>query len=121
PDEEVWRYSRIAELDLDAYHCGSSEPAPAAIPTQIEAALATVPVRGATVVSVNGRIVSADVDVPGLDLGGDGAGSVMSEPTDVFAAMNDAFTDDPVVLRVRAGATIEAPVVVAHWSDEQGL
>jgi Fe-S cluster assembly protein SufD len=121
-DEEVWRYSRIAELDLDAYHASSRDwPLLDPLPAPIEAALATVPVRGATIVTVNGRVASADVDVPGLDLGGDGAGAVMTEPTDVFAAMNDAFMDEPIVVHVHPGATIEAPIVVAHWSDEPGL
>src|SRR3954454_5151955 len=110
-DEEVWRYSRIAELDLDAYHASSRDwPLLDPLPAPIEGALATVPVRGATVVSVNGRVATADIDVPGVDLDGDGAGSVMTEPTDVFAAMNGAFHDEPVVVRIRAGATIEAPI-----------
>src|SRR4051794_17749755 len=84
-DEEVWRYSRIAELDLDAYHGESGAPETGATPTALEGALATVPVRGATVISVNGHITSAEVEVPGVDVGHDDAASVMAEPTDVFA------------------------------------
>ena len=44
-------------------------PPPSAIPRPIEAALATVPVRGATVVVVNGRVAHVEVDVPGVDIG----------------------------------------------------
>jgi Fe-S cluster assembly protein SufD len=123
-DEEVWRYSRIADLDLDAYHPASTEgPPPSVIPEQIEAALATVPVRGATVVVVNGRIAHVEVDVPGVDIAPSDdrslVGSVMSEPTDVLAEMNGDFMEDLVTVRIADGANVEAPIVVAHWSDEQ--
>jgi Fe-S cluster assembly protein SufD len=123
-DEEVWRYSRIADLDLDAYHPASADGQPAAvIPAPIDAALATVPVRGATLVVVNGRAVHVEVNVPGVDVAIDRGlmGSVMSEPTDVFAAMNDEFAADVTTVRIAAGANVEAPIVVAHWSDEKDL
>ncbi len=123
-DEEVWRYSRIAELDLEAYHpVARDTAAPTAIPDAIEAALATVAVRGATVVVVNGRVAHVDVQVPGVDVAIDGSllGEVMAEPTDVFAAANGGLAVDPVTIRIAAGATVEAPVVVANWSDEPDL
>ena len=41
PEEEVWRYSRIAELDLDAYTPAAEAPVAAGIPAPIEAALET--------------------------------------------------------------------------------
>jgi Fe-S cluster assembly protein SufD len=123
-DEEVWRYSRIAELDLDAYHPAStSGDAPTDVPAPIEAALATVAVRGATVVVVNGRISLVEVNVPGIDVTSDHGlvGSVMSEPTDVFAAMNGDFATDVVTLRIAPHANVEAPIVIAHWSDEKDI
>ncbi|MEY2459199.1 MAG: hypothetical protein QOG30_1029, partial [Acidimicrobiaceae bacterium] len=67
-EEEVWRYSRIAELDLDAYLIADGQPLAPAIPPAIEAALASVPVRGVTVVVVNGRIMHLDVQAPGVDI-----------------------------------------------------
>ena len=122
----MWRYSRIAELDLDSYHPASSRAdGPVAVPSAIEAALATVPVRGATVVVVNGRIVHVEVDVPGVDIAGPddrtAIGSVMTEPTDVFSKMNGDFATDVVSIRIAPGANVEAPIVVAHWSDERDL
>src|SRR4051812_31641831 len=110
-EEEVWRYSRIAELDLAAYTLADGtarvdEPIPAAI----EAALAAVPVRGVTIVIVNGRIVHLDVAAPGVDVvtdTDDALGSAMTEPTDVFAEMNEDFTHAPVVVRLARGATVE--------------
>ena len=75
-EEEVWRYSRIAELDLDAYAPADDAPVAGGIPGSIEAALATVPVRGVTIVTVNGRVVSLDVAAPGVD--------VVTEPEDAL-------------------------------------
>jgi Fe-S cluster assembly protein SufD len=125
-DEEVWRYSRVAELDLDAFHPAKADTAaPAALPDPIEAALATVPVRGATVVVVNGRIVHVEVNVPGVDVAAatDGSlvGSVMSEPTDVFAEMNGSFATDVVTVHIASNANVEAPIVIANWSDERDI
>jgi Fe-S cluster assembly protein SufD len=125
-DEEVWRYSRIAELDLDAYRPASTDgSAPSTIPDPIELALATVPVRGATVVVVNGRVTHVEVDVPGVDIAGPEdrtlVGAVMTEPTDVFAGMNGDFATDVVTVRIAAGANVEAPIVVAHWCDENDV
>src|SRR3954470_10893459 len=88
PEEEVWRSSRIAELDLDAYTPADDGPVTGGIPAPIEAALATVPVRGVTVVTVNGRLVHLDVAAPGVDVitdAEDALGIAMVDPTDVFA------------------------------------
>ena len=124
-EEEVWRYSRIAELELDAYAPADAQsPAPTAIPAQLEGALAAVPVRGVTIVVVNGRVIDVDVQAPGVDISTDdraALGSAMSEPTDVFASMNDALLTEPIVVRVARGATVEAPIVIAHWSDTPNL
>jgi Fe-S cluster assembly protein SufD len=123
-EEEVWRYSRIAELDLDAYLIADGQPLAPAIPPAIEAALASVPVRGVTVVVVNGRIIHLDVQAPGVDIVTDdraALGVAMAEPTDVFATMNNEFAMEPIVVRVAPGATVEAPIVVAYWSDEPNI
>jgi Fe-S cluster assembly protein SufD len=123
-EEEVWRYSRIAELDLDAYLIAEGQSPATAIPPTIEAALATVPVRGVTIVVVNGRIIHLDVQAPGVDIVTDdraALGVAMTEPTDVFATMNDQFAMEPIIVRVARGATVEAPIVIAHWSDEPNV
>ena len=35
--------------------------------------------------------------------------------------MNDALLVEPIVVRVARGATVEAPIVIAHWSDTPNL
>ncbi|HEX4820733.1 MAG TPA: Fe-S cluster assembly protein SufD [Acidimicrobiales bacterium] len=123
-EEEVWRYSRIAELDLDLYDPAGDAPLTGGIPAPIEAALGTVPVRGVTIVTVNGRVVFLDVAAPGVDVvtePEDALGLAMVEPTDVFAEMNDDLTAAPIVVRVAPGATVEAPIVIARWVDEPNI
>jgi Fe-S cluster assembly protein SufD len=89
-EEEIWRYSRIAELDLDAFRPVSSEPV-----------LTTVALPRGVVVRVAGE---DDAELPG---------SVMDEPTDVFAELNTAFAA-PVVVRVPPGVAVAEPIVVEH-------
>jgi Fe-S cluster assembly protein SufD len=123
-EEEVWRYSRIADLDLDAYTPATAGDA-APVPPQIEGALATVPDRAATVVVVNGRIALLDVQASGIEVGSIDDESSFAplsadNPPDVFAVMNEAFGSAPIRIRIAPGATVAAPIVVAHWSDESG-
>lgn len=125
-DEEVWRYSRIAELDLDAYRLDG--PAPAGVPAGLVPLGDAVRERSALVVAVDGRVVHREVD-PGLEARGlfvgpageEDLGAVATEATDVFAEMNDAFGAEPLVVRVPPGMVVDHPVVVANWLSTEGL
>jgi Fe-S cluster assembly protein SufD len=130
-DEEVWRYSRVADIDLADWAPLTELPAPG-IPTEVEAVLATLPDRAATVVVRNGVVVHAAVapayEAKGLFAGrlsdgpaGDEAlGAVAGEGPDTFAHLNDARMADPVLVSVPAGVTIDRPVVVVDWIDADG-
>jgi len=131
-DEEVWRYSRVVDIDLDDWAPLSEVPAPG-IPDAVAAVLADLPDRAATVVVRNGVVVHADIDptyaAKGLFAGRlvDGPdaeaslGVVAGEGPDVFAALNDARHSDPVLVSVPAGVTVDRPVVVVDWVDGDGL
>ena len=135
PDEEIWRYSRVADLDLDAYPLASADPASSAEAPNgaVERLLAIYPDRAATVVTVDGVLARVDVSEPaaaaGLRVGPlaehpDGAdvlGAVLTKPTDVFSLMNDAFAPDPLVVQVAPGKTIDRPIVVIHWFTGRGV
>jgi Fe-S cluster assembly protein SufD len=96
-EEEIWRYSRIAELDLDAF-----------TPTTVSATtLSAVAAKGLHAGS------AADGDSALLGIGLDGA-------ADLFSALNDAFTVDPVVVRVDAGRAVTEPIVVDHFLAADG-
>lgn len=133
-EEEIWRYSRVAELDLDRLRplVPSGEP-PAGVPGGVRPLVDAVADRAALVVLCNGRVVDVEVDAAlagkGLRVGrlveldpeGAALGSAMDEPTDVFAALNDAFSVEPVLVDVPAGLEVDRPVVVASWTDSGGL
>ncbi len=91
--------------------------------------------RSATVVVRNGRVVDVDIDDRWVDTGlivgpatetdetwlgsafGDGAG-VASE---AFTLMNEAGMVEPVMVQVPDGLELEAPIVVVHATDGEGL
>ncbi|MFN0090217.1 MAG: SufB/SufD family protein [Acidimicrobiales bacterium] len=121
-DEEIWRYSRIAELDLGAWTPALPPP-----PLRAPAAAASPPNAG-RVVLVDGFVVHVELSAdaaakgvrfgPAADLGPAGAellGSAMSEPTDVFALLNDAFAPAPVVLSTPPGYDGAGVFVVESW------
>ncbi|MCC6434138.1 MAG: Fe-S cluster assembly protein SufD [Acidimicrobiales bacterium] len=127
--EEIWRYSRIDELDLDGF-----PPAGAALDPPPDAVVALADALGETggvVVLANGRIVRAElaaaVAAQGVRLGGaasfeDGAGLLDGggAPDDALVLANSAFGVDPVVLAVPRGVRVERPIVVIDWSSSDG-
>ncbi len=130
-DEEVWRYSRVDDIDLASWAPVTDVPAPG-IPDAVAEVLAALPERAATVVVRNGYVVHAEIapayEAKGLFAGrlvdGPSAdtalGAVAGEGPDVFAALNDARHADPVLVSVPAGVAIDRPVVVIDWVDADG-
>ncbi|MCP3912364.1 MAG: Fe-S cluster assembly protein SufD [Actinomycetia bacterium] len=129
PDEEVWRYSRIGELDLSAYH--PAHGASGHVPTEVHDLLALIPERAATVVLRNGHPVLLDVSdaatskgvrVGSLaDLGSAGdLGVAFDEPADVFVELNDGFAAAPILVSVPERVRLDGPVVVLNWVDDDG-
>lgn len=134
-DEEIWRYSPVADLDLAAWeppvpHPGADpEPPPAALRDLLD----QLGARAATVVVRNGHLVLADVEPRWADAGvvvgrlvatpgaEDLLGSVAPESDDVFGQLNEAFTVDPVVVSVPAGVVVGDPVVIIDWVDRPGV
>jgi len=115
----------VGELDLDAYEL-VGEP-----PTDGEPATPDFPHAAAAVV-VDGHVVRTDVDQTWADAGvvlapaaslDDGArflGSAATEPTDLFAELNDAFSADPLVLHVPDGVVLDQPVAVVTRAGSEG-
>lgn len=92
-EEEIWRYSRIAELDLEAFTPGAAR-------TTVEAPA------GVTVEAAR----EGDAEL---------VGSVLGAAPDLLAEWNTAL-GTPLVLRVPAGRTVAGPVVVTHAVDAVG-
>jgi len=123
--DEVWRYSRIDQLDLDRFRPAGPVRADAAAPpsTRIHALVDALGRRSALVVTLDGVLATlastADDDVVSVGRvadhteGRDLVGSVLGGSHD-FPLLNDAFAVDPVVVDVRPGAELADPVVVVH-------
>jgi Fe-S cluster assembly protein SufD len=90
-DDEVWRYSRIAELDLDQF------------------------VPGHAVTTVGGA------DNANVMIGGElGTRLAAGDTIDVFHELNNAFMD-AVVVSVPAGRALSEPIVITHHIDTPGI
>jgi Fe-S cluster assembly protein SufD len=131
-EEEVWRYSRIADLDVAALVAPPVAPSGGRSSGAVSDLVAVVDERAALVATDNGRVMSVDVDdVAGkaglvvrtsdTTLDGDAFRVVDAQAT-YFRTLNAAAAADPIVIDVPAGAVVEAPVVVVHWfSGDQVL
>ncbi len=134
PSEEIWRYSRIDELDLDRFtpvapvELGPPgvEPAPGGGPFAAEAGE-----RSGLVVVRNGRVVHHELDDALVAKGVKVCGLAMCDEADVhevlgtcsdaspdaFTVLHDAFLAGGAFVRVPAGVVVERPIVVLHWSE----
>jgi Fe-S cluster assembly protein SufD len=117
--QEVWRYSRIGDLDLPRYTApeGQATTSPPALPPSVQELVDAVGERSALLVTVDGRLVQADVSHPKLTAGraeSADALDVVDLPHDSLSALHDASSSDPLVISVGRGTLVEAPVVVVH-------
>ncbi|MBV9411674.1 MAG: SufD family Fe-S cluster assembly protein, partial [Acidimicrobiia bacterium] len=129
--EEVWRYSRISELDLDAYRpvTGGEETG---IPAEVRSAVEAVGTHAGLIVTRNGSVVHTGLDpdlaARGVEVGDvlaaadgdDVLGSVAPSSTDAFTDLSTAFATSAALVRVPAGVTVDDPIVVVHWVDRDG-
>jgi Fe-S cluster assembly protein SufD len=131
--DEVWRYSRIDELDLDRFHPvsgpgeGRGESLDPQTMERVRSLVERIGPRSALIVSHNGGLASLETS-PAADgacslgllsdhpEGGHLLGAVASDPGD-FVLLNEAFALDPVVIDVGPQAVVEAPIVVVHVVD----
>ena len=128
-EQEVWRYSRIPELDLGNFAPLADVAPPTEVLPRLQLVLDGLGERSAAVVVRNGRIAHVEIDpaiaalgvavgrLTDLDPGGDALGSVSGEAGNAFDLLHDAFVADPVLIRVPDGVVVPAPVVVLHWTD----
>jgi len=136
-DEEVWRYSLIDELDLEAYVLPPPGGDTPSVPEPALAAARSAGDRAATVVVVDGRVAQVELAERWADRGvrvglvadqADGdqlLGSVLAADgaatPDLLGVANDAFSVEPVVIDVPAGVTVDEPFVVVDWMATSGV
>lgn len=136
--EEIWRYSRIDEFDLERYRPVPPEQlggpgdiqGPGGGPMAAEAGE-----RAGLVVVHDGRVVHRELDhaleskgvrVCGLaecdeaDVGRY-LGRCSDDSGDAFVTLHDAFLAGGAFIHVPDGVVLDRPIVVLHWSDGDGL
>ncbi|HZT65651.1 MAG TPA: Fe-S cluster assembly protein SufD [Acidimicrobiales bacterium] len=136
--EEIWRYSRIDNLDLDRFAPATPRGAdgPSGVPSGAadshlgevmealgdRSALVLVGPDGSVEADVARTVASQGVTVgllsehpEGAELLGAIAGGAGAKGADVFVDLATAFASDAVVVDVPAGVSLEAPVLVGHW------
>jgi len=140
--EEIWRYSRVSELDLDAHvpaggtdsdSPGGNGDASTTVPAGLSGVLALSGPRSGLLVLHNGRVVHRELD-PALEARGvvladavdmaDGEAvlGTATDATDIdaFTELNAAFLRGAAVLRVPSGVQVDDPVLILHWFDGEG-
>ena len=117
-DEEVWRYSRIGDVDLTRYSTGEGT-SDAPDPVAIDGAAATVTIRnGVAEIGRTGLLGKATVSVIAEhDEGASLLNSVRGEAIDAVGHLHDANLDDVIVIDVPRGAAVEAPIVIDTYSS----
>jgi Fe-S cluster assembly protein SufD len=114
--EEVWRYSRIAQLDLDTFAPATADDAE--VPASAQPIIDAIGARSALIVA--GRAVGPVAD--GLAIGdaddGSGFGEIAGEP-DSLVALNAAFVQ-LLTMRVEKGRVLRDPIVVVNPVDGDG-
>ena len=138
-EEEIWRYSRIGELDLDALPARSradelgqpgDERAPGGGPWAAEAGQ-----HAAMIVVRDGRVVHHELDPGARGQGRAGlrhrdvrrrrrrascSGAASSTSEDAFTVLHDAFLAGGAFVQVPAGVVVEDPILVLHWCEGDG-
>ena len=125
PDEDEWRHSRVAELDLSHF-----PPAEQPSPESDAERAASLPVIGAIgefatlAVTYDGYLVRREGEISGLtitDLSQAAQSTDLDRAgPDVFAELNTAHAPSPLLIEAAAGAVIEKPVVLIHWTGQEG-
>jgi Fe-S cluster assembly protein SufD len=129
--DEVWRYSRIDELDLDRYRPvhplppGDDDPWSSA-PDRVQSLLDALGPRSGLLVTVDGSLVAGARDegaafdlgrAADLPAGEELLGRVLGPSAHDFQVLNDAFAVDPLVVDIHAGGVVDQPVVIVHVVD----
>lgn len=129
--EEIWRYSRIAELDLEArVPVVAPVEATGAVPADLAWVTRAVGDVAAVLVVDHGRVahvtVAPEWSDRGLlvtDLSADPSPDAAMDDlagTDAFVDLNTAFCPGPVMVRVPAGLVVDAPVLVLSTMGASG-
>ena len=115
-DEEIWRYSRIAELDLGAF-TPANPSVDATFPGSLQEVRNAVPGAAAVILVRNGHVVATEIADAGVEVRSD---IEAVEPVDAFGWLHREHATHTVV-HVAAGRVVDGPVLVLEWLDTDGV
>lgn len=129
--EEIWRYSRIDDLQLDKYQPVPEGPEVALedLPEPVKALVEAAGPGATYLISCNGGHAQPRHPAPGVRIGpspgplfgqGPEGDNLGGPPPDVWTDLNGALVGVPWRLSVPADLVVEAPVVIVHWLQGEG-
>ena len=121
--DEVWRYSRINDVDLHAYSPVEAGAASTIDPMNIDGAAATVVIRDGHVTTLNrtDALGKATVNIIGEHADGEALlNSVRGDALDAISHLHDAHVGDVIVIDVPRGHHVAAPIVIDVYSNVDG-
>ena len=122
-EEEIWRYTPIADLDVSKYQLGA--PGGSMVHFGLTAGLDEE--AAAVIHIVDGQVVSISVHDEAVTVLTDGTefenliGSVVQTGADVFSDYNFAFCSAPIVIHIASNAVIAGPVLIRQHTTTDGL
>ena len=128
-DEEVWRYSRVSDIDLEKWSPATKFDGE--VPAEVSALLSSFGHLAGTVVVRNGAVIASRLDddlaQKGVYFGSVRAGnnegligSVTGDGPDYFSLANRASLVDAVTLHIPKNVVVSAPFCLVDWIDEEG-
>ncbi|MDY7100260.1 MAG: Fe-S cluster assembly protein SufD [Actinomycetota bacterium] len=129
-DDEVWRYSRIADLDLGRYRAVTDTPGE--VPAAATALADRLGGLAGLIVVVDGHVVRAELRpelenkgvrfgrMTELDTDGSAFGAVLGEAPDAFGELAIALSADPVLLDVPDGVVVDEPFGIVQFTATAG-
>jgi Fe-S cluster assembly protein SufD len=123
--EEIWRYSRISELDLTRFTPATAvEPVDGSMPDELRPLVGAIGERAALILTRNGLPVSSEIQPNLLEVvspaESDAIGAVAGD-ADAFVTMNARLAPHPNIVRIPKGAVVDDPIVLVHWIDSDGI
>jgi len=127
-ESELWRYTPVADLDLERYQPAATDGPPPATEGVWSGVADAVPERCGTITIVDGRLAAVDLTdeatAAGLTVTTNpeaGVDFVDVPDPDALGALHDAFASEIVVVDVPAGAVIDRPLVVVQAAVTEGV
>ena len=120
-EEEVWRYSRISQLDLDHYAPAGGDGSAGSVPPELQPVLDAIGQWSVLVLLRDGAVTVVDSDDRvSLEAREELLGATGGE-ADAFTALNEAFVREPVFVTVPEGVFVERPIVILHWVERDSV